>query len=153
MIIRIQESDFEVNKEILGLKDLCPIVPGAITNFVGYVRNESNKNNITSMTIEYYPGMTEKMLTQISLNAMKKWPLLGTLIIHRYGKLMVGDQLVMAAAASLHRNASFEATHFLMDYLKTNAPFWKSETINNEKNWVQANESDNIELEKWNQKN
>ena len=93
--------------------------------------------------------MTEKKLMEISIQASKKWPLLGSLVIHRYGKLNPSDQIVLAAAASFHRKAAFEATEFMMDYLKTSAPFWKSEIINHSKVWVEAKLEDEIAKKKW----
>jgi len=149
MIVKVQQEDFNTQNEIENLKNRCKEIPGAITSFVGYVRDYSNNKKITSLNIEHYPGMTEKKLMQISQQASKKWPLLGSLIIHRYGKLDTSDQIVLTAAASLHRRAAFEATEFMMDYLKTSAPFWKSEIINNRKVWVKAKLEDKIANEKW----
>ena len=149
MIVKVQQEDFNTQNEIENLKNICKEIPGAITSFVGYVRDYSNDKKITSLNIEHYPGMTEKKLVEISQQASKKWPLLGSLIIHRYGKLDTSDQIVLAAAASLHRKAAFEATEFMMDYLKTSAPFWKSEIINNRKVWVKAKLEDKIANEKW----
>ena len=149
MIVKVQEKDFIAEKEIQELKNNCMEIPGAINSFIGYVRNFSNEKKLTSLTIEHYSGMTEKMLLEISTKASQKWPLLGTLIIHRYGKLNIGDQIVLAASASLHRNAAFEATQFIMDYLKTKAPFWKSEEINNQNKWVLSRKEDEQALKKW----
>ena len=149
MIVKVQEEDFIIQNEIDNLKKKCKEIPGAITSFVGYVRDYSNGEKITSLNIEHYPGMTEKKLMEISQKASNKWPLLGTIVIHRYGKLNISDQIVLAAAASLHRKAAFEATEFMMDYLKTSAPFWKSEIVNNSKVWVKAKLADEIAKEKW----
>ena len=149
MIVKVQEKDFIAEKEIQELKNNCMEIPGAINSFIGYVRNFSNEKKLTSLTIEHYSGMTEKMLLEISTKASQKWPLLGTLIIHRYGKLTIGDQIVLAASASLHRNAAFEANQFIMDYLKTQAPFWKSEEINNQNKWVLSRREDEQALNKW----
>ena len=149
MIVKVQEEDFIIQNEIDNLKKKCKEIPGAITSFVGYVRDYSNGEKITSLNIEHYPGMTEKKLMEISQKASNKWPLLGTIVIHRYGKLNISDQIVLAAAASLHRKAAFEATEFMMDYLKTSAPFWKSEIVNNSKVWVKAKLEDEIAKEKW----
>ena len=104
---------------------------------------------MTSLTIEHYSGMTEKMLLEISAKASKKWPLLGTLVIHRYGKLNIGDQIVLAASASLHRNAAFESTQFIMDYLKTKATFWKKVTCGEDSFWIKPKESDAEAEVKW----
>ena len=149
MIVKVQQEDFNTQNEIENLKNRCKEIPGAITSFIGYVRDYSNNKKITSLNIEHYPGMTEKKLMEISQQASKKWPLLGSLIIHRYGKLDTSDQIVLTAAASLHRRAAFEATEFMMDYLKTSAPFWKSEIINNRKVWVKAKLEDKIANDKW----
>ena len=149
MIVKVQQEDFITQTEINNLKNKCKEIPGAVTSFVGYVRDYSNGEKITSLNIEHYPGMTEKKLVEISQQASKKWPLLGSLIIHRYGKLDTSDQIVLTAAASLHRRAAFEATEFMMDYLKTSAPFWKSEIINDRKVWVKAKLEDEIANEKW----
>ena len=149
VIVKVQQEDFITQNEIDNLKNRCKEIPGAITSFVGYVRDYSNNEKITSLNIEHYPGMTEKKLMEISEQATKKWPLLGTLVIHRYGKLNTSDQIVLAAAASLHRKAAFEATEFMMDYLKTTAPFWKSEIINDSKVWVKAKLEDEIAKKKW----
>ena len=149
MIIKVQERNFIAEDEIQKLKNNCTEIPGAINSFIGYVRNFSNDKQLTSLTIEHYPGMTEKMLLEISTKASKKWPLLGTLIIHRYGKLNIGDQIVLTATASLHRNAAFEATQFIMDYLKTQAPFWKSEEIMKKNKWVESRKEDEQAITKW----
>ena len=149
MIVKVQQKDFIIQNEIDDLKSRCKEIPGAITSFVGYVRDYSNGERITSLNIEHYPGMTEKKLMDISQKASKKWPLLGSLVIHRYGKLNTSDQIVLAAAASLHRKAAFEATEFMMDYLKTSAPFWKSEIVNDNKVWVKAKLEDEIAKKKW----
>ena len=149
MIVKIQQEDFVTQNEINNLKNRCKETPGAIISFVGYVRDYSNNEEITSLDIENYPGMTEKKLMEISEEASKKWPLLGSLVIHRYGQLNTSDQIVLVAVASLHRKAAFQATEFMMDYLKTSAPFWKSEIINNSKVWVKAKLEDEIAKKKW----
>ena len=149
MIVKVQENDFNLNTELQLLKSNCKEYPGAISSFIGYVRKDRNQNHISSMTLEHYPGMTEKKLYEILEDANKKWPLLGTLIIHRYGKLNIGDQIVLTASASLHRKAAFESSEFIMDFLKTNAPFWKSEKIDNQNKWVEENEEDKKALMKW----
>ena len=149
VIVKVQQEDFILQNEIDYLKNRCTEIPGAITAFVGYVRDYSNNEKITSLNIEHYPGMTEKKLMEISDQATKKWPLLGTIVIHRYGKLNTSDQIVLAAAASLHRKAAFEATEFMMDYLKTSAPFWKSERVNKHNIWVDAKLDDELAKDRW----
>ena len=149
VIVRVQKENFILQNEIDNLKSICKEIPGALASFVGYVRDFSNGKKISSLTIEHYPGMTEKMLTDISINASQRWPLLGTLIIHRFGTLNVNDQIVLAAAASLHRKAAFEATEYMMDYLKTSAPFWKSERVNKDNIWVEAKLDDELAKDRW----
>ncbi len=149
MIIKVQKNDFNLNSELKLLKSNCEEYPGAISSFIGYVRRDKNQNSISSMTLEHYPGMTEKKLSDILKHANEKWPLLGTLIVHRYGKLKIGDQIVLVASASLHRKAAFESSEFIMDFLKTNAPFWKSEAIDKRTKWVGENEEDQKALMKW----
>ena len=149
LIVKVQNEDFDVQKEIQFLKKSCKEIPGAINSFVGYVRDFSNNEKITSLTIEHYEGMTENKLYEISKKACRRWPLLGTLIIHRFGNLDTGDQIVLAASASLHRKAAFESTAFMMDYLKTSAPFWKSENLKNKKIWVDTKLDDELAAKKW----
>ena len=104
---------------------------------------------INSMTLEHYPGMTEKALEKIEAEAQKRWPLENTLIIHRYGRLEPGDQIVLVAASSAHRDAAFDACRFLIDWLKTKAPFWKLEETDQGGEWVDAKDSDNAATERW----
>ena len=149
MIVKVQKEDFDINEEVEILKNKCNSIPGAISIFTGYVRDFSNNKKLTSMTIEHYEGMTENELIKISKNTLERWSLLGTLIVHRYGKLNIGDKIVLSACASFHRKDAFEANQFLMDYLKTKAPFWKSERINNKNEWVKENQSDIEAIKKW----
>jgi molybdopterin synthase catalytic subunit len=109
----------------------------------------NNNRPITSMTLEHYPGMTEKKLETIRDQAMHRWPLTGVIIVHRVGKLGPNDQIVAVGAASAHRQASFDAANFIMDFLKTEAPFWKSENTSDGANWVSARETDNKAKRRW----
>ena len=122
---------------------------GGLTSFVGLVRDIAAPETISSMTLEHYPGMTEKQLEHIDSIAHQRWHLEASLIIHRYGKLDLGDQIVLVACASAHRGEAFEACHFLIDWLKTKGPFWKYEKTKNSGHWVEALESDNLEEKKW----
>jgi molybdopterin synthase catalytic subunit len=104
---------------------------------------------VSAMTLEHYPGMTEKELARIEAEAHARWPLLGSLIVHRTGKLLPGDNIVLVITLSAHRAAAFEAAQFLMDYLKTGAPFWKTEETSAGRQWVEARESDDVEAARW----
>jgi molybdopterin synthase catalytic subunit len=122
---------------------------GAIAAFVGLVRDHAGGREVTSMTLEHYPGMTEKELARIEAEARKRWPLLDCLIAHRVGQLSVGDNIVLVITLSEHRHAAFEAAQFLMDYLKTTAPFWKSEENGEERHWVAPRDADDEAAERW----
>src|SRR5690606_2956643 len=127
MTVRVQTADFDVGAETRALLgDRTNI--GAIVTFTGTVRGEAKGRAITSMTLEHYPGMTEAELERVEAQARARWPLDASLIIHRYGELKPGDNIVLVITASHHRHAAFEAAEFLMDYLKSRAPFWKKET-------------------------
>lgn len=146
-MIRVQEQDFDVAKELnivrKGRTDI-----GAIVTFTGLVRDLA-QGELKSMTLEHYPGMTEKQLSDIEKTANERWPLQASLIIHRYGRLGPGDQIVLVIVASAHRQAAFEAASFLMDWLKTKAPFWKLEEADGKESWVEAKSEDDNAAEKW----
>ena len=146
MSVRIQEEDFDVSTEVKSLYSST----GAVVSFVGLVRDlaEDNKQ-ITSMTLEHYPEMTEGELERIRDEAIKRWSLDGALIIHRVGKLLAGEQIVLVATAASHREAAFESAWFIMDYLKTDAPFWKLEEIDGKSAWVTERESDLKAKKRW----
>ncbi|MBR73071.1 MAG: molybdenum cofactor biosynthesis protein MoaE [Rhodospirillaceae bacterium] len=149
-LIRVQLEDFDPGIEIDNLSaDNYHI--GGISSFVGLVRDMYNDHKLISMTLEHYPKMTEKMLEEIQSEAFKRWSLEGCLIIHRYGQLNPGEKIVMVATASLHRQDSLESCAFLIDWLKTKAPFWKLEhsTECDNGKWVEAKEDDNIATRKW----
>ena len=147
--IKIQNEDFDVSDEI---KILHQNNTGAIVNFIGVVRGYDEKNNqiINSMTLEHYPGMTEKMLNKINTEALSRWDLLDTTIIHRYGKLLPGEQIVLVITASKHRKEAIESCHFIIDWLKTKGPFWKYEKTVDKGFWVDAKSQDLDEELKWN---
>jgi molybdopterin synthase catalytic subunit len=148
-MIRVQAEDFDLTEEVrtltAGRTDI-----GAIVTFTGTVRGTASGKPITSMTLEHYPGMTEAELAAVEGEAQARWPLQATLIIHRVGALAPGDNIVLVVVASPHRHAAFEAAEFLMDYLKTRAPFWKKETgLDGVGHWVDARESDDAALQRW----
>jgi molybdopterin synthase catalytic subunit len=145
MAVRVQEADFDTGAEIAALSAGRDDV-GAVVSFTGLVRGAG----ITSMTLEHYPGMTEKALEAIEAEAMDRWPLQGATIIHRVGELPPGARIVLVAVASRHRGAAFEAAEFLMDYLKTRAPFWKKEIgEDGQARWVDARETDTSAADRW----
>ena len=146
--IQIQNEDFDVSVET---KILQQTNTGAIVNFVGIVRGYDEKNNqiINSMTLEHYPGMTEAEIEKIIVKSFKRWELTGVTVIHRIGKLMPSDQIVFVGVSSKHRQNAFDGCNYVMDWLKTKAPFWKIEKNNNQSNWVKFNYSDNQALKKW----
>lgn len=150
-MIRVQTDDFDPGAEIIrmtaGRADI-----GGIVSFIGLVRDFTGKDNgrINAMTLEHYPGMTEKQLSEIEAEAHARWPLQDSLIVHRYGRLEPGDRIVLVLTASAHRDAAFEACRFLIDWLKTKAPFWKLEETPQGANWVDARESDDCAAARWN---
>ena len=146
--IKIQNEDFDISDEI---KILHQKNTGAIVNFIGVVRGYDEKKNqiIKSMTLEHYPVMTESEIKKIVIESLKRWELTGVTVIHRVGNLKPADQIVFVGVSSKHRQNAFDGCNFIMDWLKTNAPFWKVEENNNKKNWVSFNENDNQALKKW----
>ena len=146
--IKIQNEDFDVSDEI---KILHQNNTGAIVNFIGVVRGYDEKKNqiINSMTLEHYPGMTESEIEKIVFESFQRWELTGVTVIHRVGNLKPSDQIVFVGISSKHRQNAFDGCNFIMDWLKTKAPFWKVEENNNKKNWVSFNENDNQALKKW----
>jgi molybdopterin synthase catalytic subunit len=142
--VSIQEADFDLGAEIAALTAEGAEV-GAIASFVGVVRGGA----ILSMTLEHYPGMTEKALNEIVAEARRRWELLGVRIIHRIGKLLPGDRIVLVAVSSSHRQAAFAACEFVMDHLKTQAPFWKWEETRTGGRWVDARDSDDQTVKRW----
>lgn len=144
--VSVQQDDFDLNDEVAHMRTNRKNI-GAIVTFTGTVRDMDG--TLTSMTLEHYPGMTEKELTRIGEEAEARWPLLGCRIIHRFGKLKPADNIVLVATASKHRDAAFKAADFLMDFLKSNAPFWKKEETSQGENWVHANTKDDDALKRW----
>ena len=152
MAIRVQAEDFDVGTELARLTEGNHAI-GGVAVFVGLVRDMAGGSGISAMTLEHYPAMTEKMLAEIEAEAQARWPLETSLVIHRYGRLEPGDQIVMVATASAHRQAAFEACEFLMDWLKTKAPFWKLEETEAGAQWVDARDSDDTAAARWIKKN
>ena len=147
-IIRVQEEDFDVGEELARLSAGTAGV-GAVVCFVGLVRDVAGVDAIESMTLEHYPGMTEEKLRQTVAQAEKRWPLEGCLVIHRYGHLEPRDRIVLVATTSCHRDAAFEACRFVIDWLKTCAPFWKKEKSADGEYWVEQEHSDREAARRW----
>jgi molybdopterin synthase catalytic subunit len=146
MAVRVQLGDFDLGAELATLRAGRTDI-GALVSFTGLVRDQGGR--LTGFELEHFPAMTEKALRDIEAQAYARWPLQASLIIHRYGPLAPGEQIMMVATASAHRAAAFEAAEFLMDYLKSRAPFWKKETTPEGARWVDAREEDEAALERW----
>ena len=146
-MIKVQKSDFDVSLEIKKIITNNKNI-GGVGSFIGIVRDNDEKK-LKSMTLEHYPIMTENMLEKINSEAKTRWKLIDSIIIHRYGKLYPGDQIVLVATFSQHRKDALEACEFLIDWLKTKAPFWKLEATNNGENWVKEKISDLAAAKKW----
>ena len=147
-MIRVQAEDFDPGAEIARMSVGNPSI-GGIATFLGLVRDVAKDQPVTAMTLEHFPGMTEKELARIEAEANRRWPLDASLIIHRYGRLRPGDRIVFVATASAHRQAAFDSCMFLVDYLKTEAPFWKLEEGVAGAQWVEARESDDLARARW----
>jgi len=150
--VRIQKNDFDVGKELRLFRNTFEEIPGAIVTFTGIVREISEEKLITEMTLEHYPDMTKRQLEKIENEAHQRWPLNGSIIIHRYGKLVAADNIVLVITASAHRKAAFESAEFLVDWLKTKAPFWKNELSSSGSQWVSSNYTDELAAERWGEK-
>lgn len=150
-MISVQEADFDVGAEIAALS-AGSAMAGAVASFVGLVREDRGAGNdraIRAMTLEHYPGMTEKALAGIVAQAQARWELLDVRVIHRIGRLLPSERIVFVAVSAGHRHAAFSACEFIMDYLKTKAPFWKREETTEGGHWVDARESDDEALRRW----
>ena len=151
--VSVQEADFDVGAEIAALSAGRNDV-GAVASFVGLVRADKvagEGSEVSAMTLEHYPGMTEKSLEAIVAEAEGRWSLLGVRVIHRFGRLVPGDRIVFVGVAGSHRGEAFAACEFIMDYLKTRAPFWKKEDTPEGGRWVDARDADDAAAEKWRQ--
>ena len=147
-MIRVQEAPFDVGAELAALSaDRTDI--GAVASFQGLVRDVAGDRTITAMTLEHYPGMTEKKLAEIEAEANARWPLQASLIVHRYGRMLPGEPIVLVATAAQHRAAALEACAFLIDWLKTKAPFWKLEETGAASRWVEARDADDRAVARW----
>ncbi|MBU3561905.1 molybdopterin synthase catalytic subunit MoaE [Polynucleobacter hallstattensis] len=146
--IRIQEADFDLTTEVKALRKDDPRV-GAVVTFLGTVRDMNDGSHVQGMTLEHYPGMTEKSLEEIIMQARSRWDLYKTLVIHRVGPLLPEDQIVLVAVTSAHRGEAFTACEFIMDYLKTAAPFWKKEETPEGSKWVDARVTDDAAMARW----
>ncbi|WP_331691366.1 molybdopterin synthase catalytic subunit MoaE [Pseudomonas sp. ZY71] len=148
MTVRVQYKSFDVGQLTADLHARNPRV-GAVVNFIGYVRDLNIGQTVNELFLEHYPGMTEKALEQIAEEARERWPLLGVEIVHRVGALSVCEPIVFVGVSSRHRHMAFEACAFIMDVLKTRAPFWKRETTSQGAHWVEARESDQNAALRW----
>ena len=146
--VRIQQADFDLSAEIAQLRAHDPKV-GAVVGFVGTVRDMNEGLDVASMELEHYPGMTEKSIEAIVAQAKARWPLAGALVIHRVGPLKPQEQIVLVAVSSGHRGEAFAACEFIINYLKTEAPFWKKEATPQGARWVDARVTDDAALAKW----
>jgi len=148
MPVRIQTEDFDVGIELSALRRGNPAI-GAVASFVGLVRDVNEGGQVSEMTLEHYPGMTEKALDAIVSEAKTRWDIVEVLIVHRIGSLRPTEQIVLVVVTSAHRGEAFAACEFVMDYLKTRAPFWKKEQTPEGGRWVEARTSDDIAAERW----
>ncbi|MEZ5660506.1 MAG: molybdopterin synthase catalytic subunit MoaE [Burkholderiaceae bacterium] len=148
MIVRVQSADFDLGAEVRALHARDPRV-GAIASFVGTVRDINEGDGVSEMTLEHYPGMTEKALTEICEQAADRFDIYDSLVIHRVGPLRPCDQIVLVAVVSAHRGQAFAACEFIMDFLKTRAPFWKKEQTAKGARWVEARDSDDSAAARW----
>lgn len=146
--VAIQHEDFDVSDELAGLARQSLAV-GALTSFVGVVRDTNGNDEVATLELEHYPGMTERSISQIITQATERWQLLGATVVHRIGRLAPGDQIVLVAVSAMHRGDAFAACEFIMDYLKTQAPFWKKELTPQGERWVDARCSDKATAARW----
>jgi molybdopterin synthase catalytic subunit len=146
--IRIQESDFDVTREIAALTAGRSDI-GAVVSFTGICRGSEDGADITALTLEHYPGMAEVEIARHAETAMARWPVTGISVVHRVGRITPGENIVLVVTASKHRQAAFEAAEFLMDYLKANAPFWKRIDGSNGESWVEAHDHDDAAAARW----
>ena len=148
--VRVQTEDFDVSAEILTLRKRNPKI-GAVASFIGVVRDLNDGDSVSTLTLEHYPGMTEKSLEAIVQQAKERWDIYDALIVHRVGTMRPLDQIVLVIVTSAHRGESFQACEFLMDFLKTRAPFWKKEVTPEGERWVDARSSDDVAANRWEQ--
>jgi molybdopterin synthase catalytic subunit len=148
MTVRVQTHDFDVGAEIAALRRSHPRI-GAVASFIGVVRDLNEGDSVSEMTLEHYPGMTERALEQIVAEAKSRWDIIDVLVVHRVGRLAPTDQIVLVVVTGEHRGEAFAACEFVMDYLKTRAPFWKKEVTPEGVRWVEARAADDQAAERW----
>jgi molybdopterin synthase catalytic subunit len=146
--VRLQSHDFDLAAEVAGLTQGRRDI-GAVATFTGICRDHEAGHGVSAMTLEHYPGMAEAEIARHVEEAQRRWPLLGVTVIHRYGRLVPGDNIVLVITAAAHRAAAFSAAEFLMDYLKTRAPFWKKEERREGDAWVEAKAADDSAADRW----
>ena len=146
--VKVQHEDFDLGAEVAALRRADAGI-GAVACFVGTVRDVSGGDAVTALELEHYPGMTEKLLLAIVDDAKRRWPIADAVVIHRCGRLLPADQIVLVAVAAAHRAAAFSACEFIVDYLKTDAPFWKKETTLDGDRWVEARDEDEAARARW----
>lgn len=149
MPVRVQAEDFDAGAEIAALRKGDPRV-GGVASFIGVVRDLNEGDTVSEMTLEHYPGMTEAALEKIVAQAKSRWDIYEALVVHRIGRLKPTDQIVLVVVTSAHRGEAFQACEFLMDYLKTRAPFWKKEQTGEGARWVEARTADDAAADRWN---
>jgi molybdopterin synthase catalytic subunit len=150
MSVRVQTQDFDPGAEIAALRRSNPRI-GAIASFIGVVRDVNDGDSVREMTLEHYPGMTERALEQIVAEAKSRWDIVDVLVVHRVGRLAPTDQIVLVVVTGAHRGEAFAACEFVMDYLKTRAPFWKKEATTEGARWLEARAADDQAAERWEQ--
>ncbi len=148
MAVRVQTGDFDVGAEIAAMRKGDPRI-GGIASFIGVVRDLNEGETVSEMTLEHYPGMTESALEKIVAEAKSRWDIYDALVVHRVGRLAPTDQIVLVVVTSAHRGEAFQACEFLMDYLKTRAPFWKKEQTRQGARWVEARSADDAAADRW----
>ena len=151
MAVRVQTEDFDISREIALLRRDNPGI-GAIASFIGVVRDLNEGDSVAEMTLEHYPGMTEKSVEDIITQARARWQVMDALVIHRIGALKPLDQIVLVVVSSAHRGDAFAACEFIMDFLKTRAPFWKKEQTGSGARWIDARAADDVAAERWQKK-
>ena len=151
MTVRVQTGDFDAGAEIAGLRAGNPAV-GAVASFIGVARDVNDGASVATLTLEHYPGMTERALEDIVGQARARWNVLDILVVHRVGELRPLEQIVLVAVTSAHRGEAFAACEFVMDYLKTEAPFWKRESSPQGERWVEARDSDTDARARWDER-
>ena len=148
MTVKVQQEDFDVGSEIAAMTRSNPTI-GAVASFVGMVRASNDGSGVSAMTLEHYPGMTESALEDIVTQARTRWDVFDALVVHRYGRLEPGDQIVLVVVVGAHRGEAFAACEFIMDFLKTEAPFWKKEETPLGSRWVDSREADDHAAKRW----